>query len=71
VLNVMRRNARTICEGERSSKLQKLMRARSERGAIAQKFPLAHRISSPISSSSEIFPSDPVDLFFTRMSFFS
>jgi hypothetical protein len=71
VLNVMRRNARTICEGERSSKLQKLMRARSERGAIAQKFPLAHRISSPISASSKIFRRDHVDLFFTPMSFFS
>jgi hypothetical protein len=71
VLSAMRRNARIICEGERRNKLQKLMRASSERVTIAKKFPLAHRVSSPISSASGIFPADPVDLFFTRMSFFS
>jgi len=50
---------------------KKLMRASIERDAIAQKFPLAHLISSPISSSSKSFRPDGVDLFFTRMSFFS
>jgi hypothetical protein len=52
-------------------KLQKNVRARGERDAIVQEFPPAHRISSPISSASGIFRSDHVDLFFTRMSFFS
>jgi hypothetical protein len=51
--------------------LQKVTRAPITHDAIAQKFPLAHRSSSPISASSEIFPPDPVDLFFTPMSFFS
>jgi hypothetical protein len=37
VLSAMRRNAPTICEGERSSKLQKLMRASSERNARSRK----------------------------------
>jgi len=71
VLNAVPRNARTICEEVRRRKLQKLMRACDERDALMQEFSLAHRISSPISSSCEIFPPGHVDLFFTRMSFFS
>jgi len=47
------------------------MRVRDERDAITQKFPSTNQDSSPISSASEIFRSDHVDLFFTRMSFFS
>jgi hypothetical protein len=77
-VNVVPRNARAISRGERRRKLQKALRqlqkvtrASSEHDAIAQKFPLARRRSSPISSANEIFPPHPVDLFFTPMSFFS
>jgi len=51
--------------------MQKPMCARDDCDAIAQIFPPAHRISSPISSANGIFRPGAVDLFFTLMSFFS
>jgi hypothetical protein len=51
--------------------MQKLMRTRVVSDAIAQQFPPAHRVSSLISSAGGIFLPGRVDLFFTRMSFFS